>query len=768
MRHTLARFLALTVLIFPLAAHAVGLGDIRLNSALDQPLDADIEMQSVQDDELLELKVGIAPLEMFKTAGVDYAEMLQDFEFRILKNPDSTPYIKIVTSQPVKEPFLNFLVELKWAKGRLVRQYTVLVDPPTLVPEKKPAPVKPAATTTPVAAVPAPAQTAPPAYAVPATAPAAPLRDTSGMTARNDTAWSIATRMRPDTSLSIYQVMLALLRENPQAFMENNVNNLKAGYILRLDNPDKITEISRADAEREIRRQYEVWKAAKSGMPVPVELREQIAGITPTDAQSATVAGEAAGSMGAEGAKLKLLSPGSAEGAGSAVEGQGAQEVISLRQELVLANEALEANKQENVDLQNRLGALDEQVQNMKRLLELKNNELASVKGNMAAAASAGGGAEPSWYDNPMLLAAVSVFAVLIGALAWVIIRRRRSMDFQESILNTVAVAAPAPTATAAGVDFLGEGVVPAGKPQSETSAETSLLTDFAMSAIEGIQTEVGEVDLISEADVYLAYGRYTQAEEIITQALAENPDREDLQFKLLEIHHASRDEKKFFDAAQALHNRLGGRDHPQWEKVVAMGVELNPYHPLLAGDTAGAGQVSAASAGTDAELPAAEENNNTLEFDLSGFGEAKTGPAFAAAGVKDDNVVEFDLGEPAREGKDTPVTAASNDAVEIIFAEDELPREDNVLEFNLGAEEEKLAAGDDDLAAFNLGDSETQQDDDLSFAGLDDVSTKLDLAKAYIDMEDAESARSMLDEVVQEGSDEQKQEAKALLRQIG
>jgi pilus assembly protein FimV len=441
-----------------------------------------------------------------------------------------------------------------------------------------------------------------------------------------------------------------------------------------------------------------------------------------------------------------------------------------------------------------------------------------------------------------MLLAIAAVAVLVIGALGWIVMRRRNSGDdFHESILNTVTAMSPdANEADAAG---------------GPTPGETSVLTDFAMSAIEGIQTEVGEVDLISEADVYLAYGRYSQAEEIIQSALTLNPDREDLKLKLLEIFHAAKEEEKFIQFAQEFHDTLGGESHPQWERISAMGYDLNPEHPLFGGGPVPQGADDLESLDTDdlstpvdesldelTEAAAETSDENELEFDVGSLDmgetesieeEVQTEELASAEQTADTNELEFDVSsldmgetesveeevvsedvgldleagtmEAAEEsteeaGLDFDVAsldvgedsgglesaAAELEAAmeepsesESVLAEsEELDAGDNILEFNLsdneGLEEvvetavvDEAPESGGDLDDLSLDLSDLGGDDEV-FAGLDDADTKLDLAKAYIDMEDQDSAKSMLDEVVEEGTDEQKKQAQELLQKIG
>ena len=255
--------------LIPGVAMALGLGPITMRSALNQPLLAEIDIHSVQPGDLDSLAVRLASDEDFQRVNVERPSYLNQIDFKVVVRQDGSAYVRLTTKQAVTEPYLDFLVEARWARGRALKEYTVLVDPPVLAAEA-PAPVE-QPSTAPVFAPPpqqqAQRQPAPQPRAQqpkprpqPQTQPAprpAPRQFTApaptgsmdyGMVKRGDTLWEIAEtlRERSGTDATVHQIMMALLRANPKAFVNNNVNQLKAGYVLRIDNPDTVADLSQS------------------------------------------------------------------------------------------------------------------------------------------------------------------------------------------------------------------------------------------------------------------------------------------------------------------------------------------------------------------------------------------------------------------------------------------------------------------------------------------------------------------------------------------
>ena len=290
-------------------AFALGLGEIRLESALNQPLRAEIELISATQEELENLAVELASSDTFSRYGIDRPFFLTRMDFQLMRSGRSTGnVVRVTTPEPITEPFLTFLVEATWASGRLLREYTVLLDPPTFAPPS-PGPqevVQAPALSTPadsgvIQRQPQQAQTSPPpqpAAAAPSPAPAqsaspASFDTTPGGTyevQRGETLWGIASRARQDNRLSMNQMMLAIFEANPQAF-EGNINQLSAGASLRIPSADEVFRINRGDALSEVQRQNSAWSRVSpspSPAPTPEPAEQPSLTLVPPDDETLT------------------------------------------------------------------------------------------------------------------------------------------------------------------------------------------------------------------------------------------------------------------------------------------------------------------------------------------------------------------------------------------------------------------------------------------------------------------------------------------------
>jgi pilus assembly protein FimV len=859
----LAPVVAVLAALAPGLGHALGLGNIVMNSALNQPLNAEVELLSVRKGDLTNLVVQLGSAEDFQRVGAERAFFLTKIKFDVVKRKDGTAYIQLSSAQMITEPFLDFVVEAQWSRGRILREFTVLVDPPVLSNEA-PAPLQQASVTAPSMASTATESVNHQAVPIRARAELSAVSHAAGELVygpvkHNDTLWVIANNMRPN-GVTVNQMMAALVRANPNAFYNGNANQLKAGYVLRVDDTSVLDSLSVASADAEIERQRVEWRARKNGhlmaqTDAPVGGRVARAGDAATGARST-----------AEDARLKLVAPGN-RGRGSGTGDANAQQ---MREDLLLAAEALDANRQETDELKTRLSAMEEQLAAMQRLIMLKDDEMLAMQTNMGAesssltaeeisvaevtapktindevseaaidqamdeaakpeaAASAPAAPvvapvvyeEPSLFDNPLLLyGGIGVLLLLVAA---VVQRRRKMRDgFEESILN---------------VD--NEGSDAGATADSMGGGESSMVSDFAMSemsGMSGIESDAADVDPISEADVYLAYGRHQQAEDILKEALEKEPERKEIKLKLLEVSFAAKNREAFELGAQEFYDVLGDETDPMWAKVVTMGTQLCPGSDLFGGSNADALKddlEEMAEAGDDdlldfdfeidtsnvdldvtandleanevfAELEAAtsgdllETPTETIEMDSSlDFSDETAFPS--------DNSLDFDA-EPVLESAvdelpDANKKAKTNDnnldfdvsSLDFnldVSAEDETAAvtDTGALDFDLdgltdASEDINAALSMDDTAeivfeendTFVLDDSAEGLDNELDdaladdiFSEVDEVGTKLDLAKAYVDMGDADGARSILDEVMEEGTDDQKKQAEELLLQL-
>lgn len=406
-RKLAAALLGVGVLI-PGLANALGLGEIKLNSALSEPLNAEIELVQVRELTATEILPTLATLEDFRAAGVERSQMLGDLKFDVVVGDRGRSYIKVTSRKPIKEPFLNFLVEVNWPAGRLLREYTMLLDPP-LYSGKKAEPVRQAqaalASTPARTAAPAPRPT-PTAQAAPASrapAPAAqPYRPEpaggadSHTIGSNDSLWSIAQKLRPSNSVTMQQTMIALQRHNPDAFIDGNINLLRRGAVLRAPSEAEAKEVTSREAIELVAEQNRLWRdrvAGKKSSARPEARQVDASGRTPETAPAPVEPSEAG--------RLKLLS---GTATGTAESGQGGSEggKGELRNKLALAEENIDKFKLENDDLKVKMSDLQTQIQTSEKVISLKDQQIATLQAKLAemerqqaAAAEAAGKAVP-------------------------------------------------------------------------------------------------------------------------------------------------------------------------------------------------------------------------------------------------------------------------------------------------------------------------------------------------------------------------------------
>ncbi|MHB1401055.1 MAG: type IV pilus assembly protein FimV [Thiobacillus sp.] len=602
------QLVAAGLIAMPLMAHAAGLGKLSVTSALGQPLVAEIELFAADKAELDSLSASLASDQAFRDARVEFAPVLSSLRFTVAKKPNGKAVLKVSSSRPVNDPFIDMLVELNWASGRLVREYTMLLDPPGMGSVQTVTPV--AVAPTPVAK-PAPAA-APQAQAVPAdpAAPGAPGAPAAAAVKpapvpqtvapdrvkveRGDTLTGIASRVRPE-GVSLEQTLLGLYRENDQAF-DGNMNRLKAGKTLKVPSVEKVAAIPQREAVRELRLQAEDWRAyrqklagAVSAAPEAKATADQASSgkITPKVEDRAKPAPEAQQDV----LKLSKLTP-PAGAAGKAEEARTLQEKLRAQEEDATAREnSLRESDQ-------RVATLEKQIQDMQKLVEMKEQAQAeapvaapAAPAVPAAAASAPAPAAPAvvappavpesapadrWYD-PLLasplywgggLAALGLGGVLWWMLAGGSRRKKSGAALDDSLIT--------------GGDIQPNTVIGDASGGSVNTGDTSFLTDFSQAGLGTIDTH--DVDPIAEAEVYMAYGRDAQAEEILKEAINNNPDRHEIRVKLLEIYAARHNIATFEAVAGELYAALGSKSSPLWDKACEMGRSIDPTNPLYGG----------------------------------------------------------------------------------------------------------------------------------------------------------------------------------------
>jgi pilus assembly protein FimV len=870
-------------LLLSSVASAAGLGRLSVQSYLGQPLRAEIEVVAVQPGEAESLKAALASQEAFRQANIDLNSALFDLRFEVERRPGGQFALKVSSPRAMNEPFLDMLVELTWTGGRLTREYTFLLDPPEYRGPAVAQPVTPPA----VQALPAPSRPAPeasrpapaaraPAAPPPPVASAAPAPAASGSyeVKRGDTLGKIA-RANAQPGVSMQQMLAALYRANQDAFMGNNMNRLRAGRILNIPDREAALSISAEDARRMVNAQgadYAEFQrsvgASVASAPARQEPTRQSAGrITQPSAEKTPPAADA------QRDQLRLSKPDDAKAGGRAAAAASADDQTAR-------DKALK-------DSQERVAALEKNVQDLQKLLTLKSAPAAQAqqqadaskaapkgedakkdaakpapdasKAPAAPAAEAPKAAEPAKPAEPAT-GAEAAKAPAPDAASAPAPEGGRAPDTAKAAPKAAPKAPPAPPPSVVekdpldelldneyavggallvvllligyalyawrrkkqadeerfGPSVIGPGVIVPAGPMLATAGEHRF--DPAPSAAQ-MDFSAGtpkagpeEIDPVAEADVYMAYGRDAQAEEILKEALAKDPGRIEVRMKLLEVYASRKDPRGFESTARELHTATGGQG-ADWDKAAAMGLQIDPSNTLYGGRGAGALPDAEADASQAEAAPAAVP---PLDFDLDGgTPAAATQPDFnldepgQPAGEAAPASIDFDLGlggdEPAAEPAkpEEPAPAAVDPAAGLDFdlglgdeqpaPPDEEPKaepeaappaaDSSVLDFdlNLGAdtpaeapavqepppEDIKIPELDLSSITFDMG-SDTPAAGAPLDAKWQEVATKLDLAKAYEEMGDKDGARDLLNEVVQEGDAAQQEQAKTMLAALG
>jgi FimV N-terminal domain len=803
-------------------AFALGLGGIEVRSTLDQPLNAEIELFSAHPEDVQDMRVTLGSAEAFHHAGIERSFLLSQLRFKVVERAGDRPHIQITSTQPIQEPFLDFLIEVNWPKGRLLREYTALLDPPVYMKGKWSSGVayavaaapRPAAAAKPVPApeveYPATAKTLRPVTRledVPSTAQESSAADTYGPVQGGEVLWNIANKLRPDRSVSIDQMMLALLNSNPGAFVNNNINHLKAGKALRIPDREDINALDRQAASQEVLKHHALWQEYRQKLAVSdsVPLAGQQAR-APESAQGVSASG---GEL--RGDQLTLITPESNDRPQSevfspvsaAADASLTEESASLRKALTLAEESNAVERAQNEELRTRVEELQGQVNSMEHMITLKDDELATLQKRAefqgeaasavqlqvpAASSTAAPGAletrlnstgtEADKHPRPLLLGGLLGMVVGLAGLAWLLVRRSRLQPGSEGE-QAFEMAQEKATATLPGTL--------AQEEQGATPEITAVAAHYAQDKVQKVQEASSGADLqpddpqadaLSEVELYMAYGRYEQAEEALRRALEAHPTAHALRAKLLEVYFVTKKSKAFEMESERLYAALEGQADPTWQQVAIMGQKLCPDNPLFKN------ALEAVVAPTHSEVKAP-----TQALSFEDFSTVILKGKSREEGVDDDmgavtwdctleKTEAVDVSEHVSAGK-PPVSYAPS------FPKTE-SGEQSRGEYSFGVlpgdvqREPKAEAPEERETAPQHGaeglewpgrsqppSSDDQNQDHALFPELDEVGTKLSLARAYIDMGDAEGAQSIIEEVLKEGNEQQKQEAQVLTRQI-
>ncbi len=611
----------LLAFLLPSFSMAAGLGELKVMSPLGQPLKAEINLVSMKAGELESLEAHIATPDAFRQAGIEYNPLLADVKLSIATRPDGNPYIKLSSSGVVNDPFLDVLISLSSSSGRIEREYTLLFDPAESA--KAPAVSPPVAL--PERHLEQPKLLEKQAEQPKTAAPATPSGK-YGPVKKGDTLSGIAMATKP-AGVTLEQMLVALYRANGDAFSGKNMNRLDAGTILRIPGSEEIAAIGKGDAEKVVQIQAADWNAYRQKLASfaaerKEDLKRSVSGKITAAVEKKPVAPQAQ--------EVLKLSKGDASSPTAAEEARAAQ-VKTLN------------------DASERILMLEKNIQEMKKLLDLKNKALARASAPLAVVRAP---AETSLIDdimaNPVLLGAAGG-AVLGIAGAAILVSRRRKKSFEQAM-----------------PEFSGrEKMHPEPEPPAAKAEEA--------------QSEVAmEADPLEEAQLYISYRRYDQAEAILEGVLQSSPGNFDALLLLMKVHAASGEKDKLEVAARKL--QVAEPSHEIWERAMEIGFVADPENPLYGG------AVKAHEAATPAAIERAEPES--LDFDL-GIEEAPAETAEAEpaadagaqeqAGPEEAGVVDFDLSAMMEVPAET-AEAASEEAA------GEAPEEAGTVDFDLSA----------------------------------------------------------------------------------
>jgi pilus assembly protein FimV len=619
-----------------------------VQSALGQPLRAEVEVTAVARDEAPTLSVRLASQSAFRQANLDFNPALAQLRFDLDKRADGGYVVRITSLQPVNEPFLDVLLELTWATGRVLREYTVLLDPPALRAQPDVLPPVAAQAPAPVAAAPAPAPiTAPPVAAAPvptpapAPAPAAPAERAPAPVAQKpaapasagdsytvksgDTLGGIAARTKP-SSASLDQMLVALFQANPNAFVGNNMNRLLAGRTLTMPSQADVEAISPTDARSEVVAQSADFaqyrsRLAQSAASAPAQVAAAPAAAAGQGKITAKVDDKAAPAKGGDQLRIaKAEAEKSAAAAAAAAKKQAEDEAVAKQRALKEQEERAAELKRTNEALKKALELQSKSGAAAQKQAEAKAPEAAPTPAPAApatttpapspqAAAPAPAPAptpapapveppkaeapkpEPAKAEAPPTKAAPApapapapeaslsdmltspfvlggIGATLLALLVGLNLYRKRKVEKSDEFKAT-------------GEGMQANSLFGATGGQSVDTGATSTFNSSFIPAAS--QLDSNEVDPVAEADVYIAYGREEQAEDILKEALRLQPDRHAVRVKLLEIYSRRNDKASFMAVAQELRERTGGVGE-DWERAAKLGRALDPSEPMFAG----------------------------------------------------------------------------------------------------------------------------------------------------------------------------------------
>jgi pilus assembly protein FimV len=590
------RLAVILAALLPAAAGALGLGEADVSSRLNQPLNAHIQILAAGADDLKDLTVSLAPREAFERQGLDRPAFLNALSFRVSRDAAGHVQVDVRSTQPVTEPFLTFLVAVDWPRGHLVREYTLLIDPPVF--EAQPS------TPTPLMA-PASGVSAAPAGAIDR-APAAPATTAAPASGplehrvqAGETLSSVVRSQGYSAAADVNRALVATFRANPSAF-DGNINRLHRGALLRLPPKSEWSQLGVDEATAEVHRQVGAWKGGHR----EARLRLVVPKNPPTAARAAAPSPAA-----------------SASGASSA-------EVAEVRRLLELKNAELARLQAE---LAQRKAPTPPPAQPVPAPAAASPTAAAPLPTAPSAAATAPKTDAPArkltstpvppvsepgvldvLMDNALTLigGTLGVLVLVLVGLKWRARQRREATEVEpESVTGGDWGAArsldgdplqthPRLSATPRS-EFEARQRIEVSEHEDESdefqpppfnALSTQAIPHSATPGSPPLDSRLGaessitlhHTDPLAEADFHIAYGLYTQAADILKLAMELDPSRSDLTLKLLEVYFVAGDTASFLSTARLLDRST--LDAASWDRVAVMGRQIAPSDPLFAG----------------------------------------------------------------------------------------------------------------------------------------------------------------------------------------
>ncbi|GAA0213025.1 FimV/HubP family polar landmark protein [Kangiella japonica] len=777
----LAATVAVTAALISPSALSLGLGKIDAESGLNQPLKAEITLLSSNNVSEDDLRAKLASYDAYNKFGVQREAYHNTLFFKIITKNDGSKAIVVESREPIKEPFINFLIELNWAQGRLMREYTLLLDPPvfskaTVAPKLSSMPSSPSQAT--VTKKPtAPQQVERKVDSSPETvtknesqpkaqqetkqepktevsevsrqlAATPDFTDDSWTVERGQTLWSIAKAVRPKDA-SVQQTLMAIFHNNPDAFINNDINRLKAGATLAVPERSTISDVSQTAAVNSIRN-------STINADAPLDVRKSV----DETAEEQTVE---------QGGRLSIASVDE----GSLEDSGGSTLDDEATKDLALSEDSIDDTQSNNGDTTSEFGsdlatsdtatedgfavedetlsvlsgaadaaeetdqvAINEPATNIAEdslstedysdgnsdgfaVSETDDNDtkskadVASSTADQVESRNSLRDSEEPFYEAENFWLYTGGGLILVLLIGGGIVYRRNSQEVED--------------------DGGLLGMMTAAKETKPKKRRESFIGD------DGMQAPKEKVDAISAADILIARGKLEEAETVLEDALAAEPSNQEVRVKLMEVVASQQKTEQFFQLKKELPEDFD-HDSALGLKVASLTSLVTPEDNSLQMD----------SGSDELRLPSeddifGDENSDPVELDLS---DELSGKDVDVDTVSDDNGLDLDLEDFDKQVVET--------------ASDNTPTHDGSIEFTDSQDDEELVTQEDESVTSDVTD-EFNTDDESGLSD-SDAATKFDLAKAYMELGDDEAARDILEEIKSEGNSSQREEADKLL----